>query len=171
MKIFIESERDLTDGLLPHIASSPRFPHRIITARYQGPWESDAMFAAADKTSVSPIYHSLFALLALQPIDPKYEWAEVSLGVARKLVYQHVRQSPAYEIELRSDEEAQAVTSRIVRGLSHTRYFSNHDAMEQDGKLVNHVCPGGQLTDHTFEFAIVAIRPDSLVLFLTCDED
>jgi len=171
MNIVIESDRELIEGFLPCIVSVAQFPHRIVTARYQFTWESDALFDEANTSEIVPIYHALFDKLGLRSIDSSHEWSELSLRAARYLVYKHVRQSQAYGTELRTDADAQATTAFIAPDMQHTRFFSNHDVIERDGAIVNYVCPGDQLTDHTFEFGIVTIRPKSLVLFLTCDED
>ncbi len=171
IEIQIDTDRELAEGLPAITLWKPGFPNRLVTARCKGPWESDDSFANASQRDVSAIYNTLIRTLGFQAICPEHEWSELSIENARYLVYLHLKQSMAYEIELRSDNDAQTLTSLIVPDQPSTRFFSNCDVIARDGKMLNYLSHGGQLTDHTFEFAIVVVRRDSINLFLICDED
>lgn len=171
MTFNIKTDRELSDGLPAISVWRPGFPNRIIHAEYHGLWESDDQFDFARHSELMPILHEFFRTLGFFDIAPAQEWPEVNREAAWDLVHRFVKHSQAYDIELRSTEDAQRIASSIVDEEPHTRYFSNHDVIRQDGQIVNYVCPGGQLTYHTFEFAIVVIRRESILLFLTCDED
>lgn len=171
IEIQIDSDRVLAEGLPALSLWRPGYPNRLVTARYTGPWESDDSFTNASQRDVSAIYNTLFRALGFQAICPDREWSELSIENARYLVYLHVRQSMAYEIELRSDNDARALTELIVPDQPHTRCFSNCDVIARDGKMLNYLSHGDQLTNHTFEFAIVVVRRDAISLFLICDED
>ena len=171
MEFEIKSDRELSEGLPSPSVWRPGFPNRIIHAQYERLWETDEQFDIARSSEVASILKDFFKTLDFFGIAPKQEWPELSYDAAHHLVYKFARHSQAYDIELRSNEDAQLITTSIVENVPHARFFSNHDVVRQDGQIVNYVCPGGQLTYHTFEFAIVTVRPDSIILFLTCDED
>lgn len=171
MEFHIKSDRELIEGLPSISVWRPGFPNRIIHAHYDGLWMTDEQFGLAQSSEVTAVFHEFIKTLGFPDIASTEEWTELSIDAARYLVYKFVKHSQAYDIELRSNEDAQSITSAIVEGVPHARYFSNHDVVRQDGQIVNYICPGGQLTHHTFEFAIVTIGPESIILFLTCDED
>jgi len=171
MEFHIESARELTEGLPPATVWRPGFPNRIVTARYKGAWKTDALFDQASRSEIVPIFLEFFKTLGFFEIAPTQEWPELGYDSAQHLVYRFVRQSQAYDIELRNSEDARSITTSIVPDMPHTRFFSNYDVVRTDEEIVNYISPGGQLTYHTFEFAIVTIRPNSIVLFLSCDED
>jgi len=171
MKFEIKSDRELREGLPPASVWRPGFPNRIIHAQYERLWKTDEQFDLAVSAEVATIFYEFVKTLGFFDIAPTQEWPELSYDAALHLVNKFVRHSQAYEIELRSREDAQLIATSIVENVPHARFFSNHDVVRQDGRIVNYVCHGGQLTYHTFEFAIVTMRPESIVLFLTCDED
>lgn len=171
MEFHINSDRELSEGLPSTSVWQPGFPNRIIHAHYDGLWKTDKQFDSAHSFEVRPIFHEFINTIGFPDIASRQEWPELSLDAAQHLVYKFVKYSQAYDIELRCNEDARSITSAIVEDVPHARYFSNHDVIWQDGQIVSYVCPGAQLTHHTFEFAIITIGPDSIILFLTCDED
>lgn len=169
MQITITSDRQLTEGLLIPITEW-RLPHRLVTATYR-PESGSADFASATPAYFASIYNSLFRALGLNTIDPRYDWVELKMNGARYLVERHVQIAPAYDIELRDMAGTKHAADIFFENTSNARFFSSYDVVEQNGTIINYNCPGSQLTNHTFEFAIVAIQHGSIVLFYTCDED
>ena len=158
MQLHIESDDDLLAGRTPHpITKKVSLPvQRFVVASCSFEWGNELLFTELAFVNLLPILNLFMSKVGCNEFDPEYPWMEVEVGSAREAAFEHLNTSQAYSLEIRSESDARSLASQLVYNRTDTRYF---------------VPEGDPITEHTFDFGVLIVRPVELAFFWTWDED
>lgn len=158
MILTIEHDTNFLDGRTPHPATERiHLPEqRLVTVSYTGYWSSPDRFRTRSFCQMLDLVNSLMDKTGYTRIDLGYEWMEVDLTAARETLIRHLQFGQAYNVEIRDEETARNLSAHILPETTSARHF---------------IPEGDPLTEHTFDFGLLRMTEDTMLLFVTWDED
>ena len=102
------------------------------------------------------LINSVMKATGYSKIGPEDEWMELGLSAARDVLSRKLQFGQAYGGEIRDAQAARQLSKQLLPESTSARHF---------------VPEGDPLTDHTFDFGLLRMSEDRILLFVTWDED
>ena len=158
MVLNIEHDAEFLDGRTPHpYTKKIHLPvQRLVRMSYADYWPSSDDFQTCPFIQMRGLVNSVMKAAGCYRIGPEDEWMELHLSAARDVLTRKLQFSLAYGSEIRDAETARQLSEELLPESASARHF---------------VPEGDPLTDHTFDFGLLRILEDKILLFVTWDED